>query len=90
MGVRVFEIVGLIGEITKWEGKDHFMTLLSFTVRSTTKLLSIPPQKIIKILSMIDSVRDMAEKGGAVPFSTLLSLYGNLMWAATSVELGRS
>lgn len=90
MGVRVFEIVGLIREITKREGPDRFMTLLSFTVHSTTKLLSIPPQKINKILSMIDSVRDMAEKGGAVPFSTLLSLYGNLMWVATSVELGRS
>jgi len=90
VGERVFKILGLIEKITKREGPDRVMTLLGFTFDSTTNLLSIPTQKINEILSLIDSVLDMAEKGGSVPFATLLSLHGKLMWAATGIELGRS
>ena len=90
VGERVFEIVGFIEKITKREGPDRVMTLLGFTFDSTTNLLSIPPPNINEILSLIDSVLGMAGKGGAVPFVTLLSLHGKLIWAATSIELGRS
>jgi len=41
---------------------------------STTNLLSVPPQIIKKILSLMESVLDMAEKGGSVPCSILDSL----------------
>jgi len=90
IGERVFEIIGLVEKITKREGPARVMTLLGFNVDSTTNLLSIPSLKCDEMLALIDAVLDMAAKGGAVPFSTLLSLHGKLMWASTGIELGRS
>lgn len=90
VGARVFQIVGLIEKITKQEGPDHVMTLLGFMFDSTTNIISILPSKMDEILSLIDSVLDMDEKGGVISFSTLLSLHDKLMWAATGMRLGRS
>ena len=69
---RVFQIVGLIEKITKQEGPDHVMTLLGIMFDSTTNIFLILSSKMDEILSLIDSVLDMDEKGGVISFWTPL------------------
>jgi len=89
VSAAVFRLLGLPEKITKREGPLTLMTILGFLFCTVSGILSIPKDKAMDMLSLIDSLLERAKKRQSVSWSELARVGGKLTWACTGVELGR-
>ena len=90
IAAQVFELIRVIEKVSKREGPNRALVLLGFLFNSTTRVLSIPVEKLRALLAMIDDFLARAEAMQSISWTEFQNLIGKLTWAATGVELGRT
>eukprot|EP00961_Rhodomonas_salina_P013012 175127-Rhodomonas_salina.1 len=90
VSAAVFVLVGVTEKVLKLEGPARVMELLGMQFNTCTHVLAIPERKSKEIIILLESMLDRVDKEQSVLWHELESMTGKLMWASTTVELGKA